>query len=152
MTPVIKHDNKAFERKFQVKVGTGTKFILTFVLKLYPNGVNWDQDSSASLHVEVKTSLSSHVNTKVYFGVRVVEDRTTSRDILAERRRICCLKEEREFLLDEFLSHEVVKTSQAKLLYMLFHVEMSYQLGEDWVCVETEQALGQLQDRNLCST
>lgn len=127
--------------------------MLTFVLKLHPNGVNGDRDSSASLHVAVRTS-HPQVSTNVYFGVRVVEDRTTSDNILTQCKRICHPgAQETEFLLDDFLSHEVVKASQAKLLYLLFHVDVSYQLGEGWEYVKTEHTLSQLRDdQNLCST
>lgn len=147
IAPIFLHNNKTFEKNFQVRAGgKKTGCVFTFVLKLYPNGVNWDQDSSASLHVEVMTPHSAQTSSVLYFGVCVVEDRTTSCHVLTQRRRICKLREEKEFLFDGFLSHEVVKTSQAKILCVLFHVELSYLLGEDWVCVGTEHGLGRLED------
>jgi hypothetical protein len=140
-SPIFMHKNKSFDSKFQMKVCGNSGCVLTFVLKLYPNGVNQDQNSSASLHVDILTPSGTQSASIVYFGVRVVEDRTTARHILTERKKICRLKEETGFLLDGFLPHEVVKTSQAKLLYMLFSVELSYMLGQDWVCVGTEHTL-----------
>lgn len=145
--PIFKHSNKAIEKRFNMRGGTKESGCgLTFVLKLYPNGVNWDQDSSASLHVDIATSLGPRTSSIVYFEVKVVEDRSTSREVLSHRRRVCRLKEEREFMITEFLPHQVVKTSRAKLLCILFHVELSYLLGEDWVCIGGDQDLGCVMD------
>lgn len=135
--PIFKHNNKTMDRKFRVRAGSkedGCGF--TFLLKLYPNGINWALDSYMSLKVEVPTP-SSHPSTTLYFSVTVVEEGSSPR-VLACRRRVCKLKEEKAFLLEEFLSHDVVKASKASHFHMLFDIDLCYRLGEDWVSVGTE--------------
>ena len=134
---IFDHSGKTIEKKFQVKAGGRPKkggYTLTFFLKLYPNGVNWAQDVSASLHVKVSSSLGQSTSSTLYFGVMVLEG-NKKQMLLAQRRRVCKLQQEQEFLLENFLAHDVLKGSQAKSLMLSFHVELSYELGRDWVCI-----------------
>lgn len=131
--PIFNHTNKIVEKKFRVKAGAKrSRCGLTFVLKLYPNGVNWDQDSFSSLHVEVVPSaLCTNAASIVYLSVLVVG----GEQVLSHRRKVCRLQEEKRFMFDQFLAHDVVKTSKANKFYVLFNVQLSYRLGEGWVCI-----------------
>ena len=131
--PIFNHTNKTIQKKFRVRAGAKkSRCGLTFALKLYPNGVNWDQDSFSSLHVEVAPSaLCANDASILYLSVMVVD----GAQVLSQRRKVCRLQEEKEFMLKQFLSHEVVKTSKANKLYVLLRVQLSYRLGEGWVCI-----------------
>lgn len=72
----------------------------------------------------------------LHFEVLVTEPR----QCLSQRRKVCKLQEEHEFVVTQFLSHDVVKNSQARSFTMTFYICLGYHLGEeDWVCVAKDQ-------------
>ena len=89
-------------------------------------------DNHISLQVEV-TTPTSHSSRTLYFSVMVVEKGLPH--VLASRKKVCRLREEKGFLLEQFISHDVVKVSTAKMFKISLDINLSYCLGEDWVCI-----------------
>ena len=152
--PIFNHQSKTFNKKFTVAGGSREgECTLTFALKLYPNGVNWDQDTSASLQVEIGDPRSSspshppssprHASCTAYVEVMLVElVGKAEQKLLSYRRQVCRLWEKKGFILNHFIPHDVIKTSSAESFRLLFNVTVSYSLGEDWVWVGAEDNLG----------
>lgn len=150
--PIFQHQPKTFTNKFTVTSSRGQKECsLTFALKLYPNGVNWDQDKSASLYVEISgpcgtspshapNSSPSHATCTAYVEVVLLEvGGHGGKEVLAFRRQVCRLQEKREFMLEDFIPHDVIKTSSADYFKLLFNISVSYSLGLDWVWVAGDE-------------
>ena len=135
--PVFKHSPKTFDKCFKLRTGGRGQGRLTLGLKLYPNGVNWALDQCASLQIGVNSRAA---NTTLYLKVTVREKGLPH--VLAHRKKVCKLAEQREFLIEEFLSHDVLKSSKAKHIQVQLKVELGYSLGEDWVCIGSESKLG----------
>lgn len=137
LEPIFKHTSKSFSKCFKMKAG-GRRG-LTLDLKLYPNGVNWAADKSVSLQVKVATP-SSHASSSLYLSVLVEEIGLPH--VLVNRKKVCKLREEREFLMEEFISHDVLKTSKAKSFQLMLTAQLCYHLGEDWVSIGSDNDLG----------
>ncbi len=153
-TPIFYHSNKPMNNKVTVSVGAQEeKRTLTFALKLYPNGVNWDQDMSASLQVEISGPCNpspSHApcgnSCTLYMEVMLVELKKLEQQMLAWRRQVCQLREKRGFILDHFIPHDIIKNSNADSFLLLFNINLSYSLGEDWIWVGASKDLGLMVD------
>ena len=140
--PMFRHTHVIMEKSFGVvSTSSGENLGLKFILKLYPNGIEWDWDTFATLKVEVKgvTPVSpGHGSRILYFHVKVIEEGQNPQ-ILAYREHLSELKDQ-EFFLKEFVPHEVVKMSQAKTFSLLFTISIRYNVGEgEWQSIETSQ-------------
>ena len=152
--PIFTHSNKDISKKFAVQCGAKeNRCTLNFGLKLYPNGVNWDQDKSVSLQAEItgperSGHSPSHASCTLYVEVMLLEQPKRKKrllleqQLLAHRRKVCRLREQKGFLIEQFISHDVVKHSKADNFQLLFYINLSYNLGEDWVWVGAEKNLG----------
>lgn len=142
LEPIFNHTAKCIDKKFTLKVGGGrvrsSGCSLTIALKLFPNGLNWALDRSASLKVQV----TGHTSSTLYLNMMVEEKGLRHSHMLVSRRKVCKLAKERAFLIEEFLAHDVLKMSSAKNFLLTLDVELGYRLGEDWVCIGTDSSLG----------
>ena len=111
MIPLFKHTSKTFERRLKLCLGPHDH-CLPIVFKLYPNGVGSDENIYSSLRI-VLPSASQMVppGTTLVFSISVRDLRTA--DVIASRHMEVGLERE-EYLLEQFLAHEVIKSSEAR--------------------------------------
>ena len=111
MVPLFQHTNKTFEKKMKLCMGPHSP-CLSVVFKLFPNGVGSDENIYSSFRVELPSAKQLvPPGTSLVFSVTLRDLHTA--DILASRHMEVGLEQE-EYMLEQFLAHEVIKSSQAR--------------------------------------
>jgi hypothetical protein len=111
MIPLFQHTNKTFEKKVKLSLGTCSPH-LSVVFKLFPNGVGSDENIYSSFRIELPSATQIvPPGTSLVFSI-TVRDLLTA-DVLASRHMEVGLERE-EYMLEQFLAHEVIKSSQSR--------------------------------------
>ena len=113
MVPLFQHTSKTFEKR--VKLCMGRKnHCLPILFRLFPNGLGSDENIYSSFRISLPSaSQLVPAGTSLIFSITVRDMRTA--DILATRYLEVGLERE-EYLLEQFLAHEVIKSSPARHL------------------------------------
>ena len=141
MTGCIRnHDNKAMKRKFRVVGGSSEDNLnLTCSLTLFPNGINWDLDKAATLRVAIRQATPTHSpNGSLYFSVLGVAHGLVT-EVISQRETTVQLKDENTFVINEFISHDVIELEKVKIFELSFSLNLHYELGKDWACLGGEE-------------
>ena len=113
MVPLFKHTHKTFEKRVKLCMGHKSP-CLPILFKLFPNGVGSDENIYSSFRISLPSdSQLVPAGTSLVFSLTVRDLQTA--DILATRYLEVGLERE-EYLLEQFLAHEVIKSSQARHL------------------------------------
>ena len=141
LSKISKRQQKAVEIKFLVKtLADRNKFRLEFLLRLYPNGLNdFDQDRFCTLTIDARCKDNQHLS-KQQLRLHVVG--VAGRCVVKEVMKLCVVGE--TLTLTEFLSHDVLRSSEAKTLELKFGLHLQYTLdGEDasWEYIGKDQVL-----------
>ena len=137
--PIFHHRNRSFEKKCRFSTGSGSSVLnVQLTIRLYPNGINWDQGSYSTLKVEV-TNTSRPPPHTAYLQFDITGYDCHAGHVIASRRVEYPLKN-KEFLIPEFLSHEVIKVSHAKHFEFRTTIKIKYLVCRDWVVIATGPA------------
>ena len=132
--PIFHHKNKTFERKCRFSTGSGSSILnVQLAIRLYPNGINWDQGSYSTLKVEI-TNTSRPPPPTAYIQFDITGYDCHAGHMIASRQVEYPLKH-KEFLIPEFLSHEVIKVSHAKNFEFRATIRIKYLVCSDWVVI-----------------
>lgn len=111
MLPLFEHTNKTFEKKLKLYLGS-SRPSLSIVFKLFPNGVGSDENIYSSLRIELPTATQIlPAGTALEFSINVRDLHTA--DVLVSRHMEVAAEQE-EYMMEQFLAHEVIKSSQAR--------------------------------------
>ena len=136
--PIFHHKNKTFERKCRFSTGSGSSILnVQLAIRLYPNGINWDQGSYSTLIVEI-TNTSRPPPHTAYIQFEIAGYDCHAGHVIASRQVEYPLKH-KEFLIPEFLSHEVIKVSHARNFEFRATIKIKYLVCSDWVVIPPEQ-------------
>ena len=139
INPIFYHKNKIFERKCRFSTGSGSSILnVQLAIRLYPNGINWDQGSYSTLIVEI-TSTSRPPPPTAYIQFEITGYDCHAGHVIASRQVEYPLKH-KEFLIPEFLSHEVIKVSHAKNFEFRATIKIKYLVCRDWVVIPPDPA------------
>ena len=126
--PIFHHKDKCFEKKVKLNIGTSKQNpVVTF--KLYPNGLNVDKNRSSTLKVEV-THLGK-LERGMILQVNITGQDCHSGDIIVSRQVENSLNHN-SFLLPDFISHEIIKLSNARN----FQFTATLHIADEWLIVE----------------
>ena len=121
------------ERKFTASTQMDkNNFMLQCHLKLYPLGLDFDQDKFCtlmiSMHSKGRQSISSQ---KIKVDVRAVAG-----DMFLKKEEgfLCKVGETRRMV--EFLSHDVLSSCDADLLELTFNLHLEYEFDNTWVYID----------------
>ena len=132
--PIFHHKNKTFERKCRFSTGSGSSILnVQLAIRLYPNGINWDQGSYSTLIVEI-TNTSRPPPHTAYIQFEITGYDCHAGHVITSRQVEYPLKH-REFLIPEFLSHEVIKVSHARNFEFRATIKIKYLVCSDWVVI-----------------
>ena len=132
--PIFHHKNKSFERKCRFSTGSGSSVLnVQLAIRLYPNGINWDQGSYSTLIVEI-TNTSRPPPHTAYIQFEITGYDCHAGHMITSRQVEYPLKH-REFLIPEFLSHEVIKVSHARNFEFRAIIKIKYLVCSDWVVI-----------------
>ena len=133
VVPLFFHKNNCFEKKVEVSAGSGpTRLNLDVNFKLFPNGINWDQDSYSTLKIEV---TSQTLSSDVHLQLVVTGADCETGDVITSRHAEWPLHE-KAYIIKEFIAHEVIKVSSAKHFEFKATLRVKYSLSKDWVVVD----------------
>ena len=133
--PLFYHKNNCFEKKVKVSAGSGpTKLNLNVNFKLFPNGINWDQDSYSTLKIEVTSPSSQTLSSDVYLQLVVTGADCQTGDVITSRQAEWPLHD-KAHIIKEFIAHEVIKVSSARYFEFKATLRVKYSLSKDWVVV-----------------
>lgn len=133
--PLFYHKNNCFEKKVKFSAGSGpTKLNLNVNFKLFPNGINWDQDSYSTLKIEVTSPSSQTLSSDVYLQLVVTGADCQTGDVITSRQAEWPLHD-RAHVIKEFIAHEVIKVSSARYFEFKATLRVKYSLSKDWVVV-----------------
>ena len=134
--PLFFHKNKCFEKKVKVSAGSRpTRLNLDVNFKLFPNGINWDQDSYSTLKIEVTSPSSQTLSSDVHLQLVVTGADCETGDVITSWQAEWPLREE-ACIIKEFIAHEVIKFSSAKYFEFKATLRVKYSLSKDWVVVD----------------
>ena len=132
--PIFHHKNKTFERKCRFSTGSGSSILnVQLAIRLYPNGINWDHGSYSTLIVEIM-STSRPPPPTAYIQFEITGYDCHAGHVITSRQVEYPLKH-KEFLIPEFLSHEVIKVSHAKNFEFRATIKIKYLVCSDWVVI-----------------
>ena len=129
MVPLFHHKRKTFEKKIKLCLGRSAPY-LPINFKLFPNGLGSDENLYASFRVELPST--AHIPSKataLSFNISVRDLHTA--DVLVSRCMECSMGKEC-YTLEQFLAHEVIKSSQARHLEISITVRVRYP-AQGWV-------------------
>lgn len=137
--PIFHHKSKLFEKKCRFSTGSGPSLLsVQLAIRLFANGINWDQGSYSTLKVEItNTSRPPPESAYILFDIKGYD--CHAGHIIASRQVEYPLKN-KEFLVPEFLSHEVIKVSHTKNFEFRATIKIKYLVCRDWVVIATDQA------------
>ena len=119
----------------KVSAGSGpTKLNLNINFKLFPNGINWDQDSYSTLKIEVTSPSSQTLSSDVHSQLVVTGADCETGDVITSRQAEWPLHD-RAHIIKEFIAHEVIKVSSARYFEFKATLRVKYSLSKDWVVV-----------------
>ena len=135
MIPLFEHTHKTFEKKIKLCMGPrGPCLPITF--KLFPNGVGSDENIYSTLRIALPSaSQMVPMGTSLVFSI-TVRDLCTA-DILATRHMEVAMERE-EFMLEQFLAHEVIKSSQARHIEIRVMTKINTS-PKGWVEIQTNK-------------
>lgn len=111
MIPLFQHTSKTFEKKIKLCMGPRGP-CLSVVFKLFPNGVGSDENIYSSFRIELPSATQIvPPGTSLVFSITVRDLHTA--DVLASRH-MEVVAETEEYMMEQFLAHEVIKSSQAR--------------------------------------
>lgn len=135
MIPLFQHTNKTFEKKVKLCMGhKGHCLPIHFIL--FPNGIGSDENIYSSFRI-VLPSASQLVppGTSLVFSITVRDMRTA--DILATRYMEIGLERD-AYLLEQFMAHEVIKSSQARHLEIRVMTKVNAS-SRGWVQIQSRK-------------
>ena len=136
--PIFHHKNKCFDRKCRFSTGSGSSILnVHLAIKLYPNGINWDQGSYSTLKIEL-LEASRPPPCTAYILLDISGYDSHAGHVIASRQVEYPLRT-KEYLIPEFLSHEVIKVSNAKNFEFRATIKVKYLLCSDWVVIPPDQ-------------
>lgn len=136
--PIFHHKNKVFEKKCRFSTGSGPSVLnVQLAIRLFPNGLNWDQGSYSTLKVEI-TSISRQPPTTAYIQFDMTGYDCHAGHVITSRQ-VEYPMQDREFLIPEFLSHEVIKFSHTKNFDFRAIIKIKYLVCQDWVLVAPDK-------------
>ena len=136
--PIFHHKNKVFEKKCRFSTGSGSSILnVQLAIRLYPNGINWDQGSYSTLKIEI-TSTSRPPPPAAYIQLDITGYDCHAGHVIASRQ-VEYPMQDREFLIPEFLSHEVIKFSHTKNFEFRATIKIKYLVCRDWVLVAPDK-------------
>lgn len=136
--PIFHHKNKVFEKKCRFSTGSGSSILnVQLAIRLYPNGINWDQGSYSTLKIEI-TSTSRPPPPAAFIQFDVTGYDCHAGHVITSRQ-VEYPMQDREFLIPEFLSHEVIKISHTKNFEFRATIKIKYLVCRDWVLVAPEK-------------
>ena len=137
--PIFHHKNKTFEKKCRFSTGSGSSTLnVQLAIRLYPNGINWDNGAYSTLKIETtNTSRPPPHTAYIQFDIKGYD--CYAGNVIASRQVEYPLKKG-AFIIPEFLSHEVIKVSHAKNFEFRATIKIKYLVCRDWVVVAADQA------------
>ena len=136
--PIFYHKGKTFEKKCRFSTGSGSSIInVQLAIRLFPNGINWDQGSYSTLKVEI-LSTSRPPSSAAYIHFDITGYDCHAGHVIASRQVEYPMKN-KEFLIPEFLSHEVIKVSHARHFEFRAIIKVKYLVCRDWVLVAPDK-------------
>ena len=134
--PLFNHKNRTFVKKWRYFSGSSSSDLkVHFNVALYPNGINWDQDSFSTLKVLI-TKVSRTPPSTAFLKFHITGSDCQAGHVICSRQveSSFALK---EFVIQEFLSHEVIKESRAKNFEFKITVEVGYHSLE-WELIDID--------------
>ena len=111
MVPLFHHKSRTFEKKIKLCLGPSSP-CLPVIFKMFPNGIGSDENIYASFRVELPSAMEMvPKGTALSFHITARDLHTA--DILVSRHMDCPIDKEC-YTLEQFLAHEVIKSSQAR--------------------------------------
>jgi len=139
--PIFFHRNKCFQKRVKVSAGSGpTRLNLNVNFKLFPNGINWDQDSYSTLKIEVTSPYSQMISSDAHLQLSVTGSDPDTGNIITARQVEWSLHE-KAHIMKEFLAHEIIKVSSAAYFEFQATLRVKFSLSKDWVVVDTVSSM-----------
>lgn len=129
MHPLFEHTNKTFEKKLKLCLGS-RRSCPSVVFKLFPNGVGSDENIYSSFRIELPSATQILPSgTALEFSITVRDLHTA--DVLVSRHMEVAAEQE-EYMLEQFLAHEVIKSSKARHFEIKIMIKVKPRSG-GWV-------------------
>ena len=139
--PIFFHKNKCFQKRVKVSAGSGpTRLNLNVNFKLYPNGINWDQDSYSTLKIEATSPSSQILSSDAHLQLSVTGTDPHTGNIITAQQAEWPLHE-KAHIMKEFLAHDIIKVSSAQHFEFQATLRVKFSLSKDWVVVDTVSSM-----------
>ena len=136
MKPLFQHKHKTFEKKIKLCMGPQSP-CLPITFKLFPNGVGSDENIYSSFRIALPAaSQIVPPGTSLVFSITVRDLQTA--DIIASRHMEVAMERE-EYMMEQFLAHEVIKSSQARHLEIRIMTKINAS-SRGWVEIQTSKS------------